>query len=121
MAEKGVAMTNYALIMMLTVCFCVPWGVATAGSTAEKKFYEDCFSAKVGKCLNKVRMIQSKTYCRQKYGEINLKKALYYHRHKDALLEEMMQQKIKMKAYKVDYYLIRAFGKEMKKQAALTK
>lgn len=111
-------MTNYAAITMLTVCFCHPWVIATAGPV-EKKFYEDCFSAKVGKCLNKVRMIQSKTCCRQKYGERNLRKALYYHRHKEALLEEMMQQKIKMKPYRVDYHLIRAFGKEMKKQAFL--
>jgi hypothetical protein len=66
-------------------------------------------------------MMQLKTCCRQNYGEINLKKALYYHRHKAALLAEMMQQKIKMKPYKVDYYLIRAFGKGMKKQASLTR
>ncbi len=65
-------------------------------------------------------MIESKSCCQRQYGKLNLKKALYYHRHKEALIEEMMAQKIKMKAYRVDYYLIRAFGKEMKKQASLT-
>ena len=119
MAEKGVTMAKYTAITTLAVCFCLPWGMTTAAGTAEKQFYEACFSAKVGKCLNKVRMIESKSYCRRQYAKRNLKKALYYHRHKEALLDEMMAQKIKMKAYRVDYHLIRAFGKEMNEQAAL--
>ena len=119
MAEKGVTMANYTAITTLAVCFCLPWGITTAAATAEKKFYEACFSAKVGKCLNKVRMMESKSCCRRQYGKLNIEKAIYYYRHKEALLDEMMAQKIKMKAYRVDYYLIRAFGKEMNRQAAL--
>ena len=66
-------------------------------------------------------MIQSKSICRRRYGEINLQKAAYYHRQRTRLINTMLTRDLETKPYKVEYYLIRAFGKEMNKTASPAK
>lgn len=114
-------MTRYAVATIVTVCVLGVTGSATAGVSGDARFFEDCISVKIGKCLNKARMIQSRSCCRRQYGEMNLRKAIFYHQHRMRLVDGMLDRKIDAKPYKVEYYLIRAFGKELNKTASPTK
>jgi hypothetical protein len=73
-----------------------------------------CIVKQISKCQSKFIMLSSNSDNLREYALLELRKAAFYTKEKDRLIEEMMEREVALKDYQVEYFLNRRFN-ELKK------
>ena len=74
-----------------------------------EKYYEACIAEKIVKCQSKTEMENSRSKNLRIDAAIAAEKARFLTLNMDVLIEEMVEQKIGQKAYKIDAFLNEKF------------
>lgn len=73
------------------------------------KFYESCIQKKISNCNAKTVLKTSRSTNLQKKADLSIRQVTFYTKNKNMLINEMVDQGIGYKPYKVDYYLNKRF------------
>lgn len=72
-------------------------------------FYRNCIEHKITQCRCKAERVNSRGDQVRIHAEKAQDQALFYHEHKEKLVEAMIRQNVPPKQYKVHYFLIKAY------------
>lgn len=75
------------------------------------KFYERCIKKKISNCKAKTLLNTSRSVNLQREADLAIKKVTFFTSNKNMLINEMVEQEIGDKPYKVEYYLNKRFYK----------
>lgn len=84
-------------------------GGAVAGDSPETTFYRKCIDRKISQCDCKKDLVASRSVHLRNDARISQMKVDFLKQNRAALLLEMQNAELEMKAYKVDYFLNRKF------------
>ena len=111
---------------MVKICFIISLGsflliigVAPATGQSESrdqllKFYESCITKKIANCRAKTALKTSRSSNLKRVAKLSAKKMVFFTTNKNMLINEMVDQEIGQKHYKVDYYLNKRFSEMVK-------
>lgn len=112
-------------LIMITVlaCLAAGWGAFSAhGGEAsidpQQSYYLDCIHQEIDHYSCKVVLVNSRSRHLRDYGSEASRKAKFLAENKDALVQEMMVQKVSMRPHAVHQYLLQRFSLETPLQAA---
>jgi len=74
------------------------------------KFYESCIAKKIANCRAKTALKTSRSVNLRRKADLATKQLIFFTTNKSMLINEMVDQGIGQKHYKVDYYLNKRFG-----------
>lgn len=94
--------------------FIFPTMAFTDDSKKVHQSFNSCIVKQISKCQSKFIMLNSNSDNLRGYAFLELRKAAFYSKEKDRLIEEMMEREIELKDYQVEYYLNKRFN-ELKK------
>lgn len=84
----------------------------------QTRYYLDCINAEIDSNSCKVALLGSRSKNLQAYGSSAARKAVFLSQNRDALVQEMMVQKVSMRPHAVHQYLLQRFSLETSVQAA---
>jgi hypothetical protein len=107
-------MKTKAICIVCLVSFVLIIGPAslTAQSESEAqliKFYESCIQKKISNCDAKTVLKTSRSGNLQRKADLSIRQIQFVTTNKDMLINEMLDQGIGYKEYKVEYYLNKRF------------
>ena len=73
------------------------------------KYYENCITKKISNCNAKTILRTSRSVNLQRKADLSLRQVTFFTRNKNILIDEMIEQGIDPKPYKVEYYLNKRF------------
>ena len=73
------------------------------------KYYERCIVKKISNCNAKVVLKTSRSENLQRKANLAIKQVTFFKSNKNKLIDEMVEQGIEPKRYKVEYYLNKRF------------
>ena len=73
------------------------------------KYYESCILKKIDNCRSKTVLKTSRSANLQRKAQLATKKVKFLKTNKNILIDEMVEQEISPKRYKVEYYLNKRF------------
>ena len=78
------------------------------------KFYESCITKKIANCRAKTALKTSRSVNLRQKANLSKKQMIFFTTNKNMLINEMVDEKIGQKRYKVDYYLNKRFSEMVK-------
>ena len=78
------------------------------------KFYESCITKKIANCRAKTALKTSRSSNLRRKANLSEKQVIFFTTNKNMLINEMVDQEIGQKHYKVDYYLNKRFSEMVK-------
>ena len=97
------------LLSVMLVIGSTPLTVQSGSDDQLLKFYESCIQKKISNCNAKKVLKTSRSQNLQKKADLSIRQVTFYTRNKNMLINEMVDQGIGFKPYKVDYYLNKRF------------
>ena len=73
------------------------------------KFYENYINEKISSCHLKFQLKESRSENLQKCAAMEIIKAIFLKRDREALIEEMINSNVGVKEYKIEYFLNKKF------------
>ena len=94
--------------------FVITMGMAPLTAQSEskdqlKKFYRNCIEKKISNCKAKTALKNSRSENLQMKANLAQKQLIFFTNNKNELIDEMIDQQIGYKQYKVEHYLNRRF------------
>jgi hypothetical protein len=109
---------NISCIISLVSFILLITGMPAAGQPESKdqllKFYERCITKKIANCWAKTDLRNSRSVNLRQRADLATKKLVFFTANKNMLINEMVDQEIGQKHYKVDYYLNKRFSEMVK-------
>ena len=105
------------IISLLSFIFVVASMPATAQPESKDqplKFYETCIAKKIANCKAKSALKNSRSANLRRRAGLAKKQVIFFTSNKNMLIDEMVEQEIEQKRYKVDYYLNKRFSEMAK-------
>ena len=73
------------------------------------KYYESCITKKIYNCNARAVLKTSRSFNLRRKAELSTKQVIFFTTNKNKLINEMVDQEIGQKHYKVEYYLNKRF------------
>ena len=109
---------NIRCLISLVSFILIIAGVPAAGQPDSKdqllKFYESCITKKIANCRAKTDLRNSRSVNLRRRADLAKKQMVFLTANKNMLINEMVDQEIGQKHYKVDYYLNKRFSEMVK-------
>ena len=110
-------MKTRLVIVMAMVCLAAGvWALPARGDESpadqQKSYYLKCIDKEIDHYSCQVAMTSSRSKNLQAYGETAALKTAFLSRNRDALVQEMMAQKVSMRPQAVQQYLRQRFNQE---------
>ena len=105
------------IISLLSFIFVVASMPATAQPESKDqplKFYESCITKKIANYRAKSTLKNSRSFNLRRRADLAKKQVIFFASNKNMLFDEMVEQEIDQKRYKVDYYLNKRFSEMVK-------
>ena len=99
------------IILVLFMAVMGPAGAAAQSESNDQliKFYENCITKKIHNCNAKTVLKTSRSVNLRQKANLARRQAIFYTSHKNELINEMVEQGIGQKQYKVNRYLNKRF------------
>lgn len=78
------------------------------------KYYESCITKKISTCNAKTVLKTSRSVNLRRKADLSARQVTFFITNKNMLINEMVDQEIGQKHYKVDYYLNKRFNEMVK-------
>ena len=119
-------MKTRLVIGMAIVCLTAGiWALPACGDESpvdqQKNYYLKCINAEIDNYSCKVVHTTSRSKNLQTYGQQAALKTVFLSQNKDALVQEMIAQKVSMRPYAVHHFLLNRFNQESHIQTATVK
>ncbi len=105
------------IIFLLSFIFIAASMPATAQPESKDqplKFYESCITKKIANCRAKSALKNSRSANLRRRADLAKEQVIFFTTNRNMLINEMVEQKIDQKRYKVDYYLNKRFSEMVK-------
>ena len=100
-----------SIILVLFMALMGAAGAVAGPKSNDKlvKFYENCITKKIHNCNAKTVLKTSRSVNLQQKADLATRKVIFYKTHKNELINDMIDQGIGQKQYKVNRYLNKRF------------
>jgi hypothetical protein len=110
-------MKTRLVIMIIIGCLASAIGAIPAcgdqsPADQQKNYYLECINAEIENASCKVALTGSRSKNLRAYGEKAALKTVFLSRNRDALVQEMLAQKVSMQPQAVKQYLLQRFNEE---------
>ena len=102
----------YCIVFLVSYMVIIGTAQVTAQSESKDqliKFYGECIEKKISCCKAKTVLNTSRSVNLQREADLAMKKVTFFSSNKNMLINEMIEQEIGDKPYKVEYYLNKRF------------
>ena len=102
----------WCIVFMASLMVIIGTAPAKAQSESKEhlaKYYESCIVKKISNCKGKVVLKTSRSVNLQRKADLAIKQVTFFTSNKNILIDEMVEQGIGPKGYKVEYYLNKRF------------
>ena len=108
---KAITLIIAALLMVFTLIGAFPLKGFSGEAEQLKKHYNDYISQSIAKNQSKASLQNSRSVKLRICGVLCEQKVVFLTNHRETLVDEMIENQIGTKAYKIDHYLNRRFYK----------
>ena len=106
---KSKAICLVSLVSIFLIAGSLPLTAQSESEDELIKFYKSCIQKKISNCNAKAILKTSRSANLQKKADLSIRQAAFITANKDMLINEMIDQGVGYKYYKVDYYLNKRF------------
>ena len=106
---KAKVICTVSFVVFMLIIGSAPLTAQTESKEQLIKFYESCIQKKITCCNAKAYLKTSRSVNLQREADLSIRKASFFTANKNMLINEMIDQQIGFKQYKVEYFLNQRF------------
>ena len=99
----------FSLVLVMAVIGAVDATAQSLSKNQLAKYYESCIAKKISKCSAKTSLKTSRSVNLRRKAELATNQVIFFTSNKNMLINEMVDQGIGQKHYKVEHYLNKRF------------
>ena len=107
--KRQIMMVTMVSMLVFFLGFSSAIGEDADKQTQLKNYYEKFILEKISKCRSKAGLQASKSTHLQNCAAMEIKKANFLSSNKEMLITEMLEKKVGVKPYKIEYFLNKMF------------